>query len=178
LPQGELDFTGRVQPQVPALAPTTLPVSAAVRTPHVIPEAPISLHPVLPEFGPVNIPGTIQLSPLAPAPALGIPGYLAGSLDTPDEPAVSQPAYEMARSFDPSPLLARPPRLPFGGEQAGAASPQESLRPLLETLIAKLDALTERPIELSVTTKIDGRQVAQAVYKDMRERKIRNYETL
>jgi hypothetical protein len=45
-------------------------------------------------------------------------------------------------------------------------------------LIAKLDALAERPIDVSVTTKIDSRQVAQAVYKDMRERKIRNYETL
>jgi hypothetical protein len=29
-----------------------------------------------------------------------------------------------------------------------------------------------------VTTNIDGRKVAEAVYKDLRERKIRNYETL
>jgi hypothetical protein len=33
-------------------------------------------------------------------------------------------------------------------------------------------------VEVSVATHIDGRQVAEAVYKDLRERKIRNYETL
>ena len=41
-----------------------------------------------------------------------------------------------------------------------------------------MDALADRPIDLTVTTRIDGREVAQAVYKDLRERKIRNYETL
>jgi hypothetical protein len=42
-------------------------------------------------------------------------------------------------------------------------------------LVVKVAA---RPVEVSVTTLLDGRQVARSVYKDLRERKIRNYETL
>ena len=53
-----------------------------------------------------------------------------------------------------------------------------SLRMLLEGVLERLDAVAERPIDLAVTTQIDGRVVAEAVYKDMREQKIRNYETL
>ena len=146
--------------------------------PAVVTERAAPLQPVLKGLGPVDVPGMIRLAPLAPAAALGVPGYLDGPPDVPAEPASAQSFGGESRSFQPSPLLARPPQQPFGGEQSGASSPQESLRPLIETLIAKLDALAERPIDLSVTTKIDGRQVAQAVYKDMRERKIRNYETL
>jgi hypothetical protein len=118
------------------------------------------------------------LAPPAPPAALGVPGYLDGPRDAPAEPATPQSFGGVSRPFEPSPLLARSPQQPFGGGQAGSSAPQESLRPLIETLIAKIDALGERPIDLSVTTKIDGRQVAQAVYKDMREHKIRNYKTL
>ncbi|MBI2842766.1 MAG: hypothetical protein HYX78_05145 [Armatimonadetes bacterium] len=53
----------------------------------------------------------------------------------------------------------------------------DDTRPLLEAIIAKLDGIAERPIEVSVTTALDGRKIAQAVYKDMRERKVRNYES-
>jgi hypothetical protein len=53
----------------------------------------------------------------------------------------------------------------------------EDTHPLLEAIIAKLDGIAERPIEVSVTTTLDGRKIAQAVYKDMRERKVRNYES-
>ena len=53
----------------------------------------------------------------------------------------------------------------------------EDVRPLLEAIIAKLDGLAERPVEVSVTTTLDGRKIAQAVYKDMRERKVKNYES-
>ena len=49
---------------------------------------------------------------------------------------------------------------------------------LLENVLAQLTAVAERPVDLTVTTQIDGRVVAEAVYKDMREQKIRNYETL
>jgi hypothetical protein len=49
---------------------------------------------------------------------------------------------------------------------------------VFEAILAKLDALAERPIDVSVTTLLDGRQVAQSVYRDLRERKIKNYETL
>ncbi|MBM9615777.1 phage tail tape measure protein [Desulfobulbus rhabdoformis] len=65
------------------------------------------------------------------------------------------------------------PATPMRGEDAGPG-----LRELLESLLSRLDGLADRPVELSVTTNIDGRKVAEAVYKDLRERKIRNYETL
>ena len=52
------------------------------------------------------------------------------------------------------------------------------IRRLMESALAKLDALAERPITVSLTTTLDGRQIAQSVYKDLRERKVRNYETL
>ena len=65
------------------------------------------------------------------------------------------------------------PATPLRGEEAGPG-----LRELLESLLSRLDGLADRPMELSVTTTIDGRKVAEAVYKDLRERKIRNYETL
>ena len=55
-------------------------------------------------------------------------------------------------------------------------SNRPSIDPMLEAILSKLDANTERPIHISIM--LDGRQVAQAVYKDIRERKIRNYETL
>ena len=53
-----------------------------------------------------------------------------------------------------------------------------SLRPLLEAILQKLDRLAERPVEVTVKTHLDGRQIAESVYRDMREQKIRNYETL
>jgi hypothetical protein len=54
----------------------------------------------------------------------------------------------------------------------------DDLQSIISALCAKLDSLSERPIEVQVTTKLDGRQIAQAVYKDMKERKVKNYETL
>ncbi len=59
----------------------------------------------------------------------------------------------------------------------GTGGSKESLRPLLEAILAKLDGIAERPIDVSVTTNLDGRRIAQAVYKDMRERKVKNYES-
>jgi hypothetical protein len=58
------------------------------------------------------------------------------------------------------------------------SSTGENLLPVLEAILSKFDALAERPIDVSVTTLLDGRQVAQSVYRDLRERKIKNYETL
>jgi hypothetical protein len=60
----------------------------------------------------------------------------------------------------------------------GAEDSGQSIRELLAGLASRLDALADRPIEVNVTTTIDGRKVAEAVYKDLREKKIRNYETL
>jgi len=62
-----------------------------------------------------------------------------------------------------------------GFAQPGAG---ENLLPVFEAILAKLDALADRPIDIAVTTQLDGRQVAQSVYRDLRERKIKNYETL
>ena len=65
---------------------------------------------------------------------------------------------------------------PGGGTSIEPAG--ESVRSILDALLGKLDALADRPIDVSVTTLLDGRQVAQSVYRDIRERKIKNYETL
>lgn len=70
------------------------------------------------------------------------------------------------------------------GTAAGTSAPSMSedgiqvIRRLMESALAKLDAMAERPIAVSLTTTLDGRQIAQSVYKDLRERKVRNYETL
>jgi hypothetical protein len=70
------------------------------------------------------------------------------------------------------------------GTAAGTSVPPMSddgiqvIRRLMESALAKLDALAERPIAVSLTTTLDGRRIAQSVYKDLRERKVRNYETL
>lgn len=56
-------------------------------------------------------------------------------------------------------------------------APSQDMRPILEAILAKLDGVAERPIDVTVTTNLDGRKIAQAVYKDMRERKVRNYES-
>lgn len=148
---------------IPALTPAAPPTYPArsIQIPTVMPESMVPNHPALPNIGPVDVPGIIQID--SPAPEA-----------QPDQPQ----SFSGSRSFEPSPLLARAPRQSFGADQPSPAASQDSVRSLIEALIAKLDALAERPIDLSVTTKIDGRQVAQAVYKDMRGRKIRNYETL
>lgn len=49
---------------------------------------------------------------------------------------------------------------------------------LLGAILEKLDGLSERPISVQLTTQLDGRQIAQSVYKDIREQKIKNYGTL
>ena len=50
----------------------------------------------------------------------------------------------------------------------------------LDALMAKLDELADRPVEvnLTVVSKLDGRTIAQAVYRDIRQQKVKNYETL
>ncbi len=73
------------------------------------------------------------------------------------------------------------------GETRGAGATQQptddsfelrAIRLILERLLAKLDELGQRPVDLSVALRLDGRQIAQAVYKDLREQKVKNYETL
>jgi hypothetical protein len=78
----------------------------------------------------------------------------------------------------PSEQLAMAGRNSPNAVSAGAAESGQDLRGLLSAVLSRIDALADRPIELNVTTTIDGRKVAEAVYKDLREKKIRNYETL
>ena len=50
----------------------------------------------------------------------------------------------------------------------------------MSALLSKLDALADRPMDVNITvvSKLDGRIIAQAVYKDIRRQKVKNYETL
>jgi len=55
-------------------------------------------------------------------------------------------------------------------------SPLE-IRPLLEELLRKLDQLADRPIHVTVTSELDGREIAQAVFRNLRERRVAAYDT-
>jgi len=120
--------------------------------------------------------------PTALAGTLALTPSIAGTLPEISAPAVvAQKAVDTmgtVRSSERSRLLAVT-RGALGSEaRTGApALGSEDARPLLEAIIARLDGIAERPIEVSVTTTLDGRKIAQAVYKEMRERKVRNYES-
>jgi len=62
---------------------------------------------------------------------------------------------------------------------AGAATVEGQAFPL-KTFLAKLDELADRPIDVNITvvSKLDGRAVAEAVYRNIRQEKVKNYETL
>ena len=106
-----------------------------------------------PSRGPAGTEPGIGPQPVTPT----IPGFLA-----PTEP------------YRPELLAETRGALAPGGPGESASG----IRPLIEAILSKMDVLAERPIDLTVTTQLDGRKVAQSVYKDLRERKIKNYETL
>ena len=120
---------------------------------------------------PAMLTGTLALTPVVAGlvPQAGSP------------PLATEPRVVATRPAAPSQgsrLLAETrgslaPGTGASGEPAG-----DDVRSILEALLGKLDALTDRPIDVSVTTLLDSRQVAQSVYRDIRERKIKNYETL
>jgi len=123
--------------------------------------------------------------PLVQTGTLALTPVVAGNLPTFVE-SVGRPeptVVETAARAHPAPEQAR-----LLGETRGsllpgsfgvpATSTGENLRAIIDSLLGKLDALADRPIDVSVTTLLDGRQVAQSVYRDIRERKIKNYETL
>ena len=120
---------------------------------------------------PAMLSGTLALTPVVTAdvPHTGTP--LLGA-----EPGVvaTQPAPPSATSR----LLAETRGWLAPGVGASRETTGEGVRSILDALLGKLDALADRPIDVSVTTLLDGRQVAQSVYWDIRERKIRNYETM
>ena len=121
-------------------------------------------------------------APAALSGALALTPVVAADVPQPGTPLLGvEPAVVAARPGPPpetSRLLAetRGALTPGGGTSTEPAG--ESVRSILDALLGKLDALADRPIDVSVTTLLDGRQVAQSVYRDIRERKIKNYETL
>lgn len=170
------------------------------------PEAAAAPEPAIPPAGPgpeataapVAPPVPRMTPPVAPSPAasdrrggllgVSLAALMAASTPTfvpPTEApsaATELPARTETRDRVPEPraeLLAatRPAPSPQDASAAGRSA-GDPVPALLQALIAKVDALADRPIDLTVTTRLDGREVAQAVYKDLRERKIRNYETL
>ena len=119
--------------------------------------------------------------PTAIAGTLALTPAIAGAMPEPVTPVVAaQRAAASAtdsKQTEQSRLLSVT-RGALGSGQAREASAQSpDLRPILEAVLAKLDGIAERPIDVTVTTNLDGRKIAQAVYKDMRERKVRNYDS-
>jgi TP901 family phage tail tape measure protein len=119
-------------------------------------------------FVPTALAGTLALTP-------SIAATLPDTASTVAEQRVIDAA---SHASERSRLLAIT-RGALGSEAQAGVSPfaAEDARPMLEAIIARLDGIAERPIEVSVTTTLDGRKIAQAVYKDMRERKVRSYES-
>ncbi len=100
-----------------------------------------------------------------------------------DKPATAgNDAFQPIRLPETSKQPHNPEKLAAVRQSSNAPQAREENSPdvaqLLEALLGKIDALADRPIEVSVATHIDGRQVAEAVYKNQREQKIRNYGTL
>jgi len=150
-----------ITPKIPVSKPYQLPDSIAA-----------------PSVPPVTIAGQIMPS-MGVIPALNIPADVRTSVDTAEAGLVqdvSATPVVQTESYSPEKLVAAKPN-PFVSPSAGQQERPDVVG-LMEALLNKLDALSERPVEVSVATHIDGRQVAEAVYKDLRERKIRNYETL
>ena len=119
--------------------------------------------------------------PTAVAGTLALTPSIAGAVPKPVMPMVATQRAAVtatdSKQTEQSRLLSIT-RGALGSGQAREASAQSpDLRPILEAVLAKLDGIAERPIDVTVTTNLDGRKIAQAVYKDMRERKVRNYDS-
>ncbi len=114
---------------------------------------------------------TIAVTPVLAGtlPDMGVRGLARGVVSTAGQAQVPARTQLLAET-----------RGSMAGSAAGNASSgqSDSVRPVLEAILSKLDDISDRPIEVQVTTTLDGRKIAQAVYKDMRERKVKNYETL
>ena len=157
------------------------------------------LSPVLPHTSP-TIAGKMMLAPQVAGSVPRVTGALSLTLHVTSQPFSVPNVYTAMSSTDalpsedePVPVVSQqdglsPERARLLGATRGVSvgMPQPSvsedgiqaIRYLMETALAKLDALAERPIAVSVTMCLDGRQIAQSVYKDLRERKVKNYETL
>jgi hypothetical protein len=155
-----------LQPVMATAAPPPQPMNGTVQT------VAAAVEPVSKSY--------IQPFAVEPAPEIGSAFPAPARIERPKTAAptpIAKPLQSGLAETVPSERLITPartaPATPLRAEDAGPG-----LRELLESLLSRLDGLADRPVELSVTTNIDGRKVAEAVYKDLRERKIRNYETL
>ncbi|MBT8341086.1 MAG: phage tail tape measure protein [Desulfatitalea sp.] len=132
----------------------------------------LMLQPVMAQALPSQLPmpGIIQsvTSAIEPVNRIGIMEPGMSNVEKIPTPYSQIPSEQLAMAGRNSPASA----------STGAADSGQDLRSLLASVLSRLDALADRPIELNVITTIDGRKVAEAVYKDLREKKIRNYETL
>ncbi len=130
-----------------------------------------------------RVTGTLSLTPHVTSQPFSVPNVYTAMSSTDARPSENDPVPVVSRENGLSPERAR---LLGATRGVSVGTPQPSvsedgiqaIRYLMETALAKLDALAERPIAVSVTTYLDGRQIAQSVYKDLRERKVKNYETL
>ncbi len=111
------------------------------------------------------------------AKSMVLPTAVAGTLALTPAIAGAMPDTVDVRQTEQSRLLSVTRGTLDSGHISEAGGQFQDMHPILEAILAKLDALGDRPIDVSVTTTLDGRKIAQAVYKDMRERKVRNYES-
>jgi len=167
-----------LRPQMPAQVPAV--PGTAVLAPSVVQDvkpvwANILLQPAV--AGPmpiVDLPpgaGTAPaLPPLEPGPVLPVP-----FAEPSTAPQVSAPGLSQRQSG----LLSQSQRQSAApAAEFGKADDVHFICVLLESAISEIRSLAARPIDVSVTTTLDGRKIAQSVYKDLRERKVKNYETL
>ncbi|HOZ46586.1 MAG TPA: phage tail tape measure protein [Candidatus Hydrogenedentes bacterium] len=159
LPRATL--AAQVQPAVPSLAPLTLPAMVSAAMPRLAP----ATMPIQWEMQQPSLPGAVPVDLLPQALGPMPPVTAAPSMPSPELPVRRMEILTEQRQRQ-------------GDTGETVQDRDASFRMLLEGVMARLDAVAERPIDLAVTTQIDGRVVAEAVYKDMREQKIRNYETL
>ncbi|CAM2066711.1 Phage tail tape measure protein [Sulfidibacter corallicola] len=66
---------------------------------------------------------------------------------------------------------------PNQDQVAEASIIAQTIRPFMDQLAQKNEELAARPIDIIVKTELDGREIAEAVYRDIRDQKIKNYET-
>lgn len=130
-------------------------------------------------FGVVNKLAKTNLLPGMLAGTIALTPILAGAAPDITASKVTSAREQIGKAPEQTRLLAETRGLLASEPTTGFSQARpEELRSILEAMLVKLDGIADRPIEVSVTTKLDGRQIAQAVYKDMRERKVKNYETM
>jgi len=160
---GTLSLTPVLTAELPTPATVTTTTMRAVETPPSTMVAPMAMR--VPE-------AVVMEMPELALPVLGPSAAVAAIAEKPVPSVVKEREIERTR------LLV---------EHAGASVPAEHGKAApgepetsMGALMAKLDEIAERPVDINLTvvSKLDGRIIAQAVYKDIRQQKIKNYETL